>query len=490
MAASSKGGGASGKGGAGKAPHIPQELREAVELPATGRLFVDKLRDFNSCQLTDVLSMDTEVLPGATWELVIDEEGDGLLYNLRDEDGVQTYRWPHNILKKHCFSTENGERWVQHGSEAPFSLDYALSKHNESQVEMVGASPNAWFTIATSIFVRPRVGGFRIFWPPQDLYAPLGLTCYSRQVSKWTWTCEPAWTKFVKEVTGYSHIVRSSHNNTSQDHRLAPWHERCLLQTSYSTHAYILLLTKFAYVQRTRGGLADENSRIRAGHIMKNMLDTILGKPFSIAVLVMDGWVEVWPRPFDAGGHDTTTYFTLDVDARGEFLLAPLRELTVGDSRIPLAADWFRTIIRGARATEGQQKMHLYALLQQCVCQPSLVSMLGQITRELATLLETTLAHMAKTGQHGQFMKIRKNVVCDASGNVKSLDRKLAQYVLSSADRSLQHTTFATPTDKGQICGLGMQMTLVTYPDNFTALFCPNVAQLPFIFGSSFGVGP
>ena len=130
--------------------------------------------------------------------------------------------------------------------------------------------------------------------------------------------------------------------------------------------------------------------------------------------------------------------------------------------------------------SEGVKSVHVFTFLRVGVVYADLRPLLGQITWELALRVEATAAAMAKTGEKTPTLVVKKNAFYDNHGMSKSLDRKLASYNLTGVDHSAAHTTFATPTDKGIVCALPLQITLIHFPDNVATLCPPNVVPLQF----------
>lgn len=103
-------------------------------------------------------------------------------------------------------------------------------------------------------FARPRHCKPYLHWDLVVFYTTLGFNSFGGLPSRWLGGA-PRWIDFLASATGGSHIVLSTCYSEQTTHRSKlPFADRCTPSTSASTAGILILLARWAFAPRPKGG--------------------------------------------------------------------------------------------------------------------------------------------------------------------------------------------------------------------------------------------
>lgn len=132
----------------------------------------------------------------------------------------------------------------------------------------------------------------RVYWCLAAFYKYMQLTVYKNTPSRWVWNQLQTWEKQFMRVWGDTFIVLSTFTSSQTKHKMdVAFADRCLPHPSVSTLGAVVLLTRWAYLTREAGGVADERAHECAALMLQSCFDMAFpgsGKESALDIAVDD----------------------------------------------------------------------------------------------------------------------------------------------------------------------------------------------------------
>lgn len=195
------------------------------------------------------------------------------------------------------------------------------------------------------------------------------------------------WEKQFVNAWGCSFVVHGTFLGPQTKRKVAtPFVNRCLPHPSISTLGTIVLLTRWAYMSREGGGLAEESAHQSAAMLLQCCLDGIHSgddRPIHMRVELVADWKPRWPRP------EATVVPTTEVVIRPDGIvdLADLERKAADMGPKSIAGRWWHQLAAHTKIC----KITLAYLLQALTGRKH-HSCLMQVQYNVARLLEAQLA--------------------------------------------------------------------------------------------------
>lgn len=444
-----------------------------VELSYEGRLHLDKL-DGCSFQLTDIVTSERVKITGEGWSLVVDEDGSEACLARCLPGGEPEVQHIDQLMQRLVFvSSDSGERFVKigHGQGRKiYSLDKAMTSYKTGTLGLQVGPTSARLSLKVHVFQRPRGGNLRAFFDLHDVYRALRMSACKGVPSKWVWHSMQTWTAYFVSLGLGVQLVRSTSVADDDDD---PWSQRCLPATCASSAALLLLLGRWAFLSRERGGLSSSEQREAAGEIFGRLCDAALeGVGLRLRVSLVVEWRCRWPRPAVLAGEVTVD---VCISAGGEVDFRSLAQLAScpGPHRAVAKHTMAALSLTGALCRSS------VAQVFACASKASARAVVGQIALSIAAALEVRMGQMAmgKDSAVASGMSFRWLSMVESIQWGYQLDEKLARYMQSCVAACLHQTMITLATDKHSGCGVPLQNTIICLPSG-TAMLCP-----PQVFG-------
>jgi hypothetical protein len=237
-------------------------------------VFLDHSKD-GRYTLTNVVTTERLVLAEGDWDLVFAEDGLGAsLLHLKPNADTEAEPECFDIrayLRREIFHAPNGERFQvifdDNGDvRNAGSWDDALSKHKEAKLsDIMLGSTTSKHHIPLFVLQHPRGCGSRVFWSIMDIYDFLGLDTYKNRRSKWVWDSLATWRDASAKSFNCDLVIFSRHGNGCDSGILLNhWFKRCLPKVSLGTHMFLVLLCRWSFLKKERGGLGKEDHKSAA----------------------------------------------------------------------------------------------------------------------------------------------------------------------------------------------------------------------------------
>jgi hypothetical protein len=467
--------------GAGVTDAVPATF-DAKLASMQGIVYLDRVGEFNFI-LTNIVTHERVELPRGCWELIFDDTDivACLVVTPPDDcDAEPEPRLTNMYLKKDVYISDKGERYaVTHPSSEgrlqSYSIDFALTKHVESDVEVRVGVTSASAKLPLVVMQLPRAGGARVYWSLSEIYTFMGLRTYKGVSSKWIWESRTSWAKRCEDYFGHEAMLYSKHGNVS-DKRVdeVQWYDRCLTAVSMSTPGLLLVTCRWCMLPRESGGFDNADSRSAACMLLSSAMGEALAFKLGLTCTIsLDAeWKNLWPRP--SHGLFRCADIMLVVDWQGNLDLEPLYNAQVAHNA---AKQWLRSLWKCGLPSR-QRFIPLMKFLEIAICAKQCRALVAQILVALASQLELCFAAQGQkkfTSTARQMLFSMRNLEDQMGGN--SMSYKLAQYVYLGAESCRHHLFMTIATDKASPAMLSLSNAIIVYPDNTGVLCCPQVLR-------------
>lgn len=336
-------------------------------VPPTGRIFLDQVSE-NEWVLTDVLTHQSQRVPGGgPWTLV--QAGDcGELAIVQDDSASDQDPEVHLVEDLLAVSVHQDSNDVVFFSGGQFGklqrMEKVLCMRKVGEAKIRLSDGMAMPEVGVMVVRWHRALGVRVFWAAFDIYRALGLTCHSKQPSKWFWNCAPAWERWLAEhFTGRQCILSKHGGYSSPDSAPVPFSERLFEQPAMSTLAFVVQLARWAWCPPQRGGLRDKMAIAAAKQALRALLKLACERSAGriCTFSVDDGWRCMWPRPSHV--HDGPATFQASYDDGGMMDFGELCDLSDCSAAPRLTVLWKSRLfciptVRSACAPPGDRSRH------------------------------------------------------------------------------------------------------------------------------------
>lgn len=460
----------------GAESEVQEPHGRAKRVPDDEVLFMDPVT--GGFQLTNVITMEKKILHGA-WELVFASET-GMAAVIREgefeRDPTYFEADDPTLLRKILFRSPSGELFVTESGCHPISMDRLRCASREAKLTLTIGLTAASLDFEAIVMKMPRQGNCRMFLPMTQFFAACNLTTFQSVPSRWVNHCAKSWRRALDISFGTGHYINSAHPNVSEKSLETPWHLRCLPAFSISLAGVLLLLQRFSFNKPAEGGFVNQDARQAAQDIFSGFADSLFkgvqGAPVYLTVHVQDDWTCRYPRPNASG-----LSLRVELTPAG-FSLTALFAASRRQPRHTVAWRWANAVTRimGEGCLAGPIPWRRF-FAQAATCK-AIKSLTAQITHQLALKLEIVYGHAGKSvvpaQESGNGFSFKWIDDCFGQGNT---DARLSSYMLDAVEHSAAFTSITLQTDAVQCCGMNMQNTIFSYPDNVGVVAAPQVSN-------------
>lgn len=420
-------------------------------------------------------------LPSGSWEIMYGEEGFAAVIATDGQD-AGSVRMVDELLTQEVFRhEESGELFVRSGvgrASETSSLWAAWARYDGGSVVFQLPDAGAQCTFDVYVFAYARGCQQRIYWSLKEFYGYLKLTTFKGVCSRWVGVISAKICDITKQLTGGGQVAFGNHGNMGSGKLNAlPFSDRSLPATSCSTMALLLMLQRWAFASREKGGLSTDGPKRAASVLFESLLDLALcGEEMVCLIFLCNKWVSRWPRPPDYGLIDIRVHVSEEKCVDLEDLVAQ----AVGVGRSKVAAGWVKAL--RACCLDLSAPISLVALFRNAVGLAPLQPLLTQLTMEIAIRVEARLMEYGSAKRKANsftegfaFRWLEPSEVM-----VLQLELKLAQYMLSCVQESTRlwarRPCLTIATDKASVCGLPIQNVFMTFPSGVAIVGVPQAA--------------
>lgn len=418
-------------------------------------------------------------LPSGSWGIMYGEEGFAAVIATDGQD-AGSVRMVDELLTQEVFRhEETGELFVRSGvgrASQTSSLRAAWARYDGGNVVFHLPDAGAQCTFDVYVFAHARGGQQRIYWSLKGFHGYLKLTTFKCVFSRWVVVISAKICDTTQQLSGQSQVAFGSHGNRGVGKLDAlPFSDRSLPTTSCSTMAVLLMLQRWAFATREKGGLSTDGPKRAASVLFESLLDLALcGEEMVCLIFLCNKWVSRWPRPSDYGLIDIRVHVSEEKCVDLEDAQA------VGVGRSKVAAGWVKAL--RACCLDLSAPISLVALFRKAVGLSPLQPLLTQLTMELAIRLEARLMEYgsAKRKANSFTEGFAFRWLEPSEAMVLQLELKLAQFMLSCVQESTRlwarRPCLAIATDKASVCGLPIQNIFMTFPSGVAIVGVPQAA--------------
>ena len=459
--------------------HAPSIVLEAV--PHVECISLDRIGGCGavvSYVLTNTITAESHVLPAGYWSIeYCDVSGSSVVYSEPDDDAEPVVLDVDACFTKVAYKHPSGELFMQEGSARVQSWDAARSRHKAATLKMTLGASTASAELEAFVFDLAREANQRIYIPAHQLYTVLGLGNFKGVKSTWIARGRARRQARLEGMIGCGLMLSSTHGNAKikMVSDAAAWRAHCVPSLSISTLGFRLLLVRFAFTVRAKGGIQTEQPRLAAQDVLRSLVSQSLcsKEPLQIPLEWGASWRCVWPRP------QPLEQFPCSVQLRegGELTFDELAHVATGPHRNPCATAWWKELqkLLGRFTT----KVRLWDLLERCAASTVLAPLLAQLLWPLSLIVEAFFIGQATHPAVKQGSADRVVCAWQSIGDIygKHMKHRVAQYTLACVEASFGQHCMTMATDKGTIAGLPLQTTVVGLQHNAAIICVPQVAQ-------------
>ena len=428
-----------------KHEHVADAVESMVGLetaPHFGYVFLDVYKRVP--YLTHTLTCEQVALPQGDWELEFDDSGMGAVCGFRatvSTSDDQSADGEHFLIAD-LFSTEvlmdtSGFVFTKDGELK--SLEQLQAWYRDATATLEVGPTSAQLDMHAFVFRRVRDCKMRVVWCMSQLFANMKISGYKGKSANWLSHRFKAFETLIKATYRICHIVHSTHGNLGAKYSALPWPRRCLPATSISTCAMLLFLQRWAYADRTAGGLhADQTSaREAAAQIFEGFVTSACEGSLGTLVIeieVNDSWGCTWPRP------PSDEYTHLDIALTGGvFDFSGLSSLGM-KSRPARDRKWWTSLMQ-ILVDCPEYKMDAVTFFRSAM--PSLAKLCAQLLKHIGLALEASLAASSTDkSKKGSMKSVGFAMKTFEDCLEENEDRALAMYVLAGVQASANKTVF------------------------------------------------
>ena len=341
--------------------------KHLVPVPMNECVKIDQI-DVCKFLAANALTGERKVLAPGAWGIEHDDEGKAVLFRVPSEDSEEVVLLDLDEVfgKRVSRHDGNGELFVlQQGVDKLQSLDAIRTKYSTADITVKSGVSSATFVMRVFIFHFARPGNQVMFWDMPQLYGFLSMKSYAGQRSTWVAKTKGRWLAAMQQAFDIECRVDSSHGNSKTCSRDAVPAHSCLPVFSVNTVGFMLLLTRWAFASRERGGLQDDRPRAAATELFHAMFHAWSAEacaPLDIQIHFVKRFEPMWPRPQPFGAEGCA----IQVDAEGHLVWSSLQAAATGKKRNQVACAWWKQI-KQSLCERSPIKLPLLRVLQFCV---------------------------------------------------------------------------------------------------------------------------
>lgn len=448
-------------------------------VPPTGRIFLDQVSE-NEWVLTDVLTHQSQRVPGGgPWTLV--QAGDcGELAIVQDDSASDQDPEVHLVEDLLAVSVHQDSNDVVFFSGGQFGklqrMEKVLCMHKVGEAKIRLSDGMAMSEVGVMVVRWHRALGVRVFWAAFDIYRALGVTCHSKQPSKWFWNCAPAWERWLAEhFTGRQCILSKHGGYSSPDSAPVPFSERLFEQPAMSTLAFVVQLARWAWCPPQRGGLRDKMAIAAAKQALRALLKLACERSAGriCTFSVDDGWRCMWPRPSHV--HDGPATFQASYDDGGMMDFGELCDLSDCSAAPRLTVLWKSRLFCTPQSAVHAPRLAIEVAMKHAFESAALVSFACQLCWSLSLQIELALADVSQGRLSSDWLgvRFRENLV---DVGASDMNQQLFAYVSATVAESCSHNFIGIATDKASPCGGSLTNAVISFPNGKLAVCCPQVS--------------
>lgn len=243
-------------------------------------------------------------------------------------------------------------------------------------------------------------------------------------------------------------------------------------------HGDLLLVVHARFVvfgDATAGGLQSQSSKSAAFQLLASLLAVVpnaSGMPWRCSVKVVSSWTCEWPRP--SRRSDDGLYVDLEVSG-GRLDFACIREIA---GKKGIAREWVRAL-DCAFGTEARDAP-LATFASALIVSKAVVSLCAQVLWYAAQLVEKAIGGRSQqqrraSSEAGAISAFQWQGAESARGPQQDLF--ITKYIMSCREHMQRHRVFFVATDKGQVCRLPLQNSVLGVAGNLVVICPPNVRR-------------
>lgn len=273
-----------------------QDVAQGALVAHKGRVVVDLDTQANATLLKHLDTFEQVRLLGTSWVVAYDSDGYGCIANSTNDEALLM----EDLFATQLWALDGGSVMMRSGKGADRTdIDFlALQRrYEDGEMTVVMDAKGDETKLHMYRLLRAR-GGFRTFICMHSVYNALRLTCFKGAPSKWTYEGFSRWDKMLAATFNFEgHMLLPVGGLTlqsalSSSSRFLPT-PACLLL------ALVVLLVRWSTLPGPKGGLRDEESKVRAGRLLEALLIACHdnGESWSMDIDLDADWMPKFPRP-------------------------------------------------------------------------------------------------------------------------------------------------------------------------------------------------